>query len=364
MKILIKKSKTQIYTVISFFAFAMGMLTAPCYSAVKSEKQYITEEEATNIRIYKNANRAVVNVSAINAVPQDFAMLIPEQGNGGSGIIIDTDGHILTNYHVIEHASTFRVTIYDGTTLPANIVGVDPNNDLAVLQINPPPGIKLTTIPFGDSSGLEVGRRVLAIGNPFGLDRTLTQGIISSLGRTLRTENNRLIKGIIQTDAAINPGNSGGPLLDTQGKLIGMNTAIASRAGQSAGIGLAIPINIIKTIVPQLIAHHKIVRADLGIRSVTVLDRGLQITALEPNGSAAEAGIKGPKLSIYKQGGFTFQVQDTSAADVITNIDNVSVHSVDDLLSYLELKKPGQVVTLTVLRGDQKVKVDVRLKGE
>ena len=244
------------------------------------------------------------------------------------------------------------------------MVGLDPDNDLAVLKINPPPGTKLTTIPFGDSSGLEVGRRVLAIGNPFGLDRTLTQGIISSLGRTLRTENGRLIKGIIQTDAAINPGNSGGPLLDMQGKLIGMNTAIASRSGQSAGIGLAIPINIIKQIVPQLIAHHKIVRPDLGLQAVQVVDNGLRVTGLEVNGAAAEAGIKGPKLSIYKQGGFTFQIQDPSAADIITNIDNVTVRSVDDLLSYLEMKKPGQVVTLTVLRDGQKTKIDVRLKGE
>ena len=320
---------------------------------MKTDRSNITEEEATNIRIYKNANRAVVNISNISTTQDPFANLIPQQG-GGSGIIISTDGYILTNFHVIEHANTLRVTMFDGTTLPATVVGVDPANDLAVLKINPPPGMKLTAIPFGDSSDLEVGRRVLAIGNPFGLDRTLTQGIISSLGRTLRTENGRLIKGIIQTDAAINPGNSGGPLLDTQGKLIGMNTAIASRAGQSAGIGLAIPINIVKQIVPAINCSSSNRQADLGIQAVQVLDNGLRVTGLDPNGAAAEAGIKGPKLSVYKQGGFTFQIQDTAAADIITNIDNVAVHSVDDLLSYLELKKPGQVVTLTVLRGERK----------
>jgi S1-C subfamily serine protease len=344
--------------------FSAILFTIPAFASAKTEKSIISEEEATNIRIYKNANRGVVNVSGISAAPQDFAMLIPQQGNGGSGTIISSDGYILTNFHVIEHANTFRVTMYDGTTLPATVVGFDPDNDLAVLKISPTPGMKLTVIPFGDSSGLEVGRRVLAIGNPFGYDRTLTQGIISSLGRTLRTENNRLIKGIIQTDAAINPGNSGGPLLDTQGKLIGITTAIFSRTGQSAGIGLAIPINIIKQIVPQLIAHHKIVRPDLGIQAVQVLDNGLRVTGLDPNGAAAEAGIKGPKLSVYKQAGITFQIQDTSAADIITNIDNMVVHSVDDLLSNLELKKPGQVVTLTVLRGGEKIKIDVRLKGE
>ncbi len=343
--------------------FSAVILMLPAFSVTKPQKSSISEEEATNIRIYKNTNKAVVNISTIATTQDPFTNLIPQQG-GGSGIIINTDGYILTNFHVIEHANTLRATIFDGTTLPATVVGIDPSNDLAVLKVTPPPGMKLTVIPFGDSSELEVGRKVLAIGNPFGLDRTLTQGIISSLGRTLRTENGRLIKGIIQTDAAINPGNSGGPLLDREGKLIGMNTAILSRAGQSAGIGLAIPINIIKQIVPQLIAHHKIVRPDLGIQAVQVLDNGLSITGLDPNGAAAEAGIKGPKLSIYKQGTFTFQIQDTSAADIITNIDNVTVHSVDDLLSYLELQKPGQVVTLTVLRGGHKIKIDVRLKGE
>jgi S1-C subfamily serine protease len=346
----------------SYFAvIGVIMLSGPAFSY--AEKAHVSEEEATNIRIYKNTNKAVVNISNLTTTQDPFASLIPQPG-GGSGTIISTDGYLITNFHVIEHGNTVRVTMYDGTTLPATGVGVDPSNDLAVLKINPPPGMKLTTIPFGDSSELEVGRKVLAIGNPFGLDRTLTQGIVSSLGRTLRTENGRLIKGIIQTDAAINSGNSGGPLLDREGKLIGINTAIVSRAGQSAGIGLAIPINIIKQIVPELIAHHKIIRPDLGIQSVQVLDNGLCVTALDPNGPAAEAGLKGPKLSVYKQGNFTFQIQDTSAADIITGIDNVVIHSADDLLSYLELKKPGQVVTLTILRGGHKIKIDVRLKGE
>lgn len=221
--------------------------------------------------------------------------------------------------------------------------------------------MKLTAIPFGDSAQLEVGRRVLAIGNPFGLDRTLTQGIISSLGRTLKTESGRLIKGIIQTDAAINPGNSGGPLLDVQGQLIGINTAILSRSGQSAGIGLAIPINIVKQIVPELIAHHQVIRPDLGIQAVQVIDGGLRVIRLDPNGPAAQAGLIGPKTVIYRQGTFTVQNVDVTAADTITHVDNVAVHCVDDLLSYLELKKPGQVVTLTILRGGNKMKIDIKL---
>ncbi len=317
----------------------MAISSSAAQQKSSSHKLAVSEEEETNIRVYKNANKGVVNIANISSVQDPFFNLVPKEGCG-SGTIISADGYILTNYHVIENASTIRVTLYDGTVLPATIVGVDPANDLAVVKISPPASIKLTVIPFGDSSQLEVGRRVLAIGNPFGLDRTLTQGIISSLGRTLKTENGRLIKGIIQTDAAINPGNSGGPLLDAQGDLIGITTAILSRAGQSAGIGLAIPINIAKQIVPELITHHQVIRPDLGIQAVQVVDGGLRVIRLDPNGPAAQAGVKGPKTVVYKQSAFTVQSVDVTAADTITHIDNVAVHAVDDLLSYLELKKP------------------------
>ncbi len=326
----------------------------------KPANSHISEEEANNIRIYKNTNKAVVNISSVSAAVDPFFNVVPHEGYG-SGTVISTDGYILTNYHVIQNANTLRATIYDGTVLPAKTIGVDPPNDLAILKIEVPAAIKLQTIPYGDSSKLEVGAKVFAIGNPFGLDRTMTQGIISSLGRTLRLENGRLIKGIIQTDAAINPGNSGGPLLDSQGKLIGITTAILSRSGQSAGIGLAIPINIAKEIVPQLITNHQVIRSDLGIQAVQVVDKGLRVTRLDENGPAAAAGICGPKLSVYKQGPFTIQSLDVTAADIITDIDNRPIHSADDLLSYLELKKPGQVVTLTVLRGDRKLKIGVKL---
>jgi S1-C subfamily serine protease len=261
----------------------------------------------------------------------------------------------------LQNAEMLRVTLFDGSVLPTKIVGTDPANDLAILKITPPPGVVLTTLPFGDSAKLEVGRRVLAIGNPFGLDRTLTQGIVSSLGRTLKTESGRLIKGIIQTDAAINPGNSGGPLLDTAGKLIGINTAILSNAGQSAGIGLAIPINIAKLIIPELIAHHGIIRPDLGILAVQVVDGGLKVVRLDPDGPCALAGVSGPKMLVYRQGPFTFQSMDVTSSDTITSIDNAPVRSADDLLSYVELKKPGQVVTLTILRGGKVMKIPVRL---
>jgi S1-C subfamily serine protease len=323
------------------------------------DNRFITPDEAINIRVYKNANKAVVNIANISGSEDQFNVL-PQEGCG-SGTIISSDGYILTNFHVIDGADTLRVTLSDGRVLPTNVVGTDPANDLAVVKINPPPGTKLTTIPFGDSSKLEVGRRVLAIGNPFGLDRTLTQGIVSSLGRTLRTHSGRLIKGIIQTDAAINPGNSGGPLLDTQGKLVGINTAIFSRAGQSAGIGLAIPINIAKRIVPELISKHGISRPDLGIQVVQVTDAGLRVMKLDPGGPAAKAGLSGPKHVVYRDGPFTFENIDVSPADIIISIDNAVVQSADDLLSYVEQKSPGQVVTLTVLRGGKKLQFNVKL---
>jgi len=321
----------------------------------------ISPEEAVNIKVYKACNRAVVNIANFHVSIDSFDNILPQEGCG-SGVIISTDGYILTNLHVVEGAETLRVTLYDGQVQQAKVLGVDPANDLAVLKINPPANMTLCTIPYGDSSKLEVGRRVLAIGNPFGLDRTLSQGIVASLGRTLRTPHGRLIKGIIQIDAAINPGNSGGPLLDTAGRLVGINTAIASNNnGLSSGIGLAIPINIAKNIVPQLIANHVIIRPDLGIQVVQPTDAGLRVVKLDPDGPAAKAGLSGPKLVIYREGPFTFENIDTTLADVITSIDNTQVRSADDLLSYVEQKKPGQVVTLTVLRGGREMKIAVKL---
>lgn len=317
-------------------------------------------EEAQNVRVYKLCNQAVVNIASVTASEDVYLNIVPKEGYG-SGTVISADGYILTNNHVINGANSVRAILYDGSSYSATLVGDDPNNDLAVLKINLPPGKTLTTIPFGDSSKLEVGRRVLAIGNPFGLDRTLTVGIVSSLGRTLRTDKDRLIKGVIQTDAAINPGNSGGPLLDSSGHLIGITTAILSTTRQSAGIGLAIPINIVKRIVPELIAHHRVIRPDLGIQALELTDLGLRVVRLDPKGPAAKAGISGPKLVVYRDGQFEFSSVDRSLADVITGIDNTPVRTADDLLSYVEQKKPGQVVTLTVLRNGHLLKIPVKL---
>ncbi len=323
----------------------------------------LTPDELTNIHVYKTCNQAVVNLSTIATSEDLYFNIMPREGCG-SGSVISADGYILTNFHVIKGATGVRCTFADGTSLVAKFVGGDPANDLAVLKVTPPPGKKLTTIPLGDSNKLEVGRRVFAIGNPFGLDRTLTQGIVSSLGRTLKAEdingNSRLIKGIIQTDAAINPGNSGGPLLDTNGHMVGINTAIFSLSGQSAGIGFAIPVNIAKRIVPELIAHHGVSRTDLGIHTVPVRG-GLRVLGVERNGPAHNAGISGPKRVIYREGPFVYEYNDPTMADTIISIDNRPVTTPDDLLSYIEEKKPNQVVTLTVVRGGRVLKIPVKL---
>lgn len=320
----------------------------------------VTPEEATNIKVYKLDSKAVVNVTTVNVTPEAIMFGMTSPSETGSGSIISTDGYILTNHHVVNNAKMVRVSLFDGTTFPASIVGVDPDNDLAVLKIEPA-GRKLSIVKFGDSSRIEVGRRVYAIGNPFGLDLTMTSGIISSVGRTMRTENGRVIKGVLQTDAAINPGNSGGPLLDTQGNMIGVTTAILGKVQQSAGIGFAIPINVVKRIVPQLVAHGVVMRPNLGILKVTVTDVGLMIAALDQQGPAADAGLRGPAVRRGRINGFDFVQVDNSAADIIVGIDSQRVASVDDLLSYVETKKPGQVVTLNVLRQGQITRVPVKL---
>jgi S1-C subfamily serine protease len=353
-----------VFCVLEKGAEAAGGNTKAAHMAAdgnsKAVHSSLFPDELDNIRIYKSANRAVVNIASVTASEDVYLNLVPDKGDYGSGIVISNDGFILTNHHVINSATSVRVTLYDGSTYPAALVGEDKTNDLAVIKIAP--GNKnLSTIPFGDSSGLQVGQRCLAIGNPFGLDRTLTIGIVSSLGRTLKTETGRLIKGVIQTDAAINPGNSGGPLLDSSGHLIGITTAIWSPTGQSSGIGLAIPINIAKQIVPELIAHHHVIRPDIGIEAMEATDLGLMVVRLDPDGPSAKAGLSGPKLVIYRDGPFNFQTVDRSLADVITGVDNNPVHSADDLLSYVEKKKPGQVVTLTVLRAGRLLKIPVKL---
>jgi S1-C subfamily serine protease len=217
-------------------------------------------------------------------------------------------------------------------------------------------------LPWGDSEKLVVGMRVFAIGNPFGLERTLTLGVVSSLGRSLRTDNNRMIRGIIQTDAAINPGNSGGPLLNRKGQLIGINTAIVSRAGQSSGVGLAIPANTARRVVEELVKFGRVIRPDLGIASVYALNQGLLIARLVPGGPAEKAGLRGPQERLMQRGGVVYRAVDRSKADVIVGIGDRQVRTLDELLTEVERRRPGEQVALRILRDGRLISVPVTLE--
>ncbi len=320
-------------------------------------------DEAINIAVYERCNKSVVNISTVTVVSNSLIFgVVPGEGNG-SGSILDKQGHILTNNHVINDARQIQVTLFNEETYSAELVGADPINDIAVLKIKAP-AEQLHPMALGDSDQLKVGLRVFALGNPFGLFRTMSEGIISSLNRSLAVHDNWEIKSIIQIDANINPGNSGGPLLDTQGRLIGMNTAIASKVQQSAGIGFAIPVNLVKRVVPELIEHGRVIRGDIGITHVTVTENGLRIARLTPGGPAERAGLRAPQLVRQRFGLMTRQMTDKSTADVITAIDGTKVSNASEFLSVIEGKKPGDVVDLSVLREGRVVRVRVRLGSD
>jgi S1-C subfamily serine protease len=272
----------------------------------------------------------------------------------------------LTNFHVVEGAQKIQVTLYDGKPYDAQLVGGDPDTDVAVLKIDAP-AASLYPVVFGNSAGLLVGQRVFAIGNPFGLERTLTTGIISSLNRSLPGRHGRRsLKSIIQIDAAINPGNSGGPLLDSHARMIGMNTAIASKTGENTGVGFAIPINTIARVVRELIANGRVRRPDSGIARVYETDRGLLIATLVPGGPAERAGLQGPKIEKRqrRQGPFVIEqtVVDRAAADIIVAVDGQPIKTADDFLNAIEARRPGDQVTITVFRSGRQLQVPLRLE--
>jgi S1-C subfamily serine protease len=363
------RSSTRYLLVIAVTAILTLTLSQawPRWNAVQAQQTPVpadlelTPEEQNNVRIYQDANRAVVNITT-RSVQQDdmFMMAMPREGSG-SGAVLDKQGHIVTNYHVVEEARQIIVNLYDGSSFRAELVGVDPSNELAVLRIKAPEE-KLFPIKWGDSSKLLVGMRVYALGNPFGLERTLTLGIVSSLNRTLKTDTRRTIRGVIQTDAAINPGNSGGPLLNKKGEIVGINTAIVTRAGQSAGIGLAVPSNNAQRIVADLIQFGKVQRADLGINAVYETERGLLVAQVMPEGPAAAAGIQGFQEYTERRNGLVLRGIDRSKADFIRKVDGKRVRTLDDLLSYVESKKAGDVVTLELLRQGTVKEVQVQLE--
>lgn len=328
---------------------------------------WITPEERVNVGVYERVNRSVVNISTRTVRDDPFSMFDSPSEGAGSGSIIDRQGHLLTNFHVIEDARLIQVTLYDGSSYEAIPVGVDPSTDLAVLKIDAPADL-LVPVRFGDATLLKVGHRVLAIGNPFGLERTLTVGIVSSLNRTIRSRNGRQINSIIQTDAAINPGNSGGPLLNNRGQLIGVTTAIASRIGQSSGVGFAIPVSAVRRIVPQLIQNGRVIRADIGITRVAETPEGLLIVSTTPQGPAELAGLRGFRLvrKRSRRGPYVYEQSyvDRSQADLIVAIDGNEIKSADRFLDLVESHQPGETISVTVLRGGQQVEVAVKLASD
>jgi S1-C subfamily serine protease len=281
-----------------------------------------------------------------------------EEGKGnGSGSVIDTEGHILTNNHVVEGATKLTVSFGGDKVYPATVVGRDPDTDLAIIKIDPPAG--LPVVPLGDSDKLSVGQKVMAIGNPFGLDRTLTTGVISGLQRPIRGTNNRPIDAAIQTDASINPGNSGGPLLDKYGRMIGINSQILSRGGGSVGVGFAIPVNIAKRVIPQLLQYGEVRRPKLGASLPSVEDlvqrgyrmpvqQGLVIAQTIPGGSAERAGLKGV-------------TSDGNLGDIIVSADGQKINDLDALYRLLDKKQIGDTVNFEVYRNGRTITVPVKL---
>jgi len=322
----------------------------------------LTPEEWVNVRVYELTNRSVVHITTKGVVQDLFFETVRE--GAGSGSVLDRQGHILTNYHVVEKAQRIRVTLFTGDEYPAELVGYDTLTDIAVLRIDAPPD-QLYPITFGNSSQLRVGQRVYAIGNPFGLERTMTTGIISSLNRTLPSRNKRLMRSIIQIDAALNQGNSGGPLLDTQARLIGMNTAIASSTGENTGVGFAIPVNTIARVVPQLIQRGHVIRPDVGIIFMVETPQGPAVVAVSPGGPAERAGLQGFRIvkRQTRRGLFVYEESriDREHADVVRAVDGKPVKTVDDFVTEIESKEPGQRIVLQVLRDGRLLEVPLIL---
>ncbi len=318
-----------------------------------------TDERAT-IAVFEKSAKSVVFIAntAIQRDPWSFNLFEVPQGSG-SGFVWNKQGHIVTNFHVVYGADAITVTLADQTEYKARVVGIDPDHDLAVLQVQAPESA-LAPIAVGSSSDLRVGQKVLAIGNPFGLDHTLTTGVVSALGRTIKSMTERTIEGVIQTDAAINPGNSGGPLLDSAGRLIGVNTQIVSPSGAFAGIGFAVPVDTVNRIVPELIKHGRLIRPGLGVSLVpdAITRRwgikGLVIGRVQPGGPAARAGLRGARET------FSGRIE---IGDVIVAVEGKPVEVVDDLMAILERHKVGDQVTVDILRGNRRQQVIVTLQA-
>jgi S1-C subfamily serine protease len=319
-----------------------------------------SEDEQVNIRVHEIRNEGVVNITTEILAYNWFLEPVPREGSSGSGSIIDARGYVLTNNHVVAKAYKVFITLADKSQVQGEVIGTDPENDLAVIKFDPK-GRKLTTIPLGSSSNLKVGQKVLAIGNPFAFDRTLTTGIVSGLGRPIKTDSGLVIRDMIQTDASINPGNSGGPLLDSQGNMIGINTMIYSPSGGSVGIGFAVPVDTAGRVVPELIQFGKVKRGWIDVVPVQLfpalveyaklpVQSGLLVSRLIAGGNAEKAGIRGGSRSDAVRYGSSIIYL---GGDIIVEVGGTKVESLSDLYSALEDKKPGETVQVSVYRGRQ-----------
>ena len=334
-------------------------------AALAQRDAALTDDESINVRIYRQTAPAVANVLT-KATQYDFFMdPVPVEG-AGSGFIIDKRGYILTNFHVVQEAQSIEVVLGDQSRYPAKFIGADQRNDVALLKIEPN-GKNLATLPLGDSSNLQVGQKVLAIGNPFGFQSTLTTGVVSALGRTVQTSETTFIDEAIQTDAAINRGNSGGPLINSHGEVIGINSAIYTPSGTTAGIGFAIPVNTAKGIASDLITDGRVHRAFLGVETLPIggylsqaldlpVQEGLLVETVTRGGPAATAGIKGGD-QVARAGMRSIHI----GGDVITSIDNQKVTSQFDVNKILNHKRPGDVVPITLYRAGKKLDLQVKL---
>jgi len=326
-----------------------------------------SDSERENIDIYEKLNSAVVNITTETMAINWFLEPVPQEGSSGSGSIFDRRGYVLTNNHVIQGANKVYINLADGSQYEGTVVGVDSESDLAVLKFTPPAGMVLQTINYGDSKSLKVGQKVLAIGNPFALERTLTVGIVSGLGRPVQTARNRIIRDMIQTDASINPGNSGGPLLDTQGRMIGVNTMIYSPSGGSVGIGFAVPVDTAKRVVTELIQFGKVRRGWIDATVVQLfpslvnyaklpVSAGLLISRTKKGGLAEKAGIRQGNDPVQYGRSVIYL-----GGDIITSVNGIKTNTLADYYASLEASKPGDVVKVEIIRGGQTTILQVKL---
>ena len=326
-----------------------------------------SESERENIEIFERLNAGVVNINTQIMALNWFLDPVPQSGGSGSGSIIDPRGYVLTNNHVIAGAHRVFVTLADGSEFDGTVIGTDPENDLAVLRFDPPPGMDLQVIPYGDSSDLRVGQKVLAIGNPFALERTLTVGIVSGLFRPIRISRQHVVRDMIQTDASINPGNSGGPLLDSQGRMIGINTMIYSPTGGSVGIGFAVPVNTARRVVGELIQYGRVRRGWIDASMVQLfpslvrhanlpVSQGLLVSRTDRGGFAERAGLRQGSVAVRHGRNIIY-----IGGDIITSVNGRDIRNLSDLYAALEDSRPGDVARIGVVRDGNSFFVDIPL---